>query len=335
MHVATKQCNNEVRGTHVLMCRRLLQAATSRGHWHNGKELEDPVLAGSDNTDPITGTSSADVQRVRAGRVERGQDSLAIEEPLEIRVSYVVDGRRRTDSLCVTMRTPGRDLDLAAGFLFTEQVIQSPDDINHITHCIPAGASSTACNTVRVDLADGVDFNLDRLRRNFYASSSCGVCGKASLEALAITFAGRVPENGFRVAESIVHSLPDVLYASQPVFRQTGGLHAAALFDDQGTLARCAEDVGRHNAVDKVIGAELRSGRIPVSDRLLLISGRSSFEILQKALAAQIPIVAAVGPPSSLALDLAKRYGITLLGFVREGRFNIYAGAERIAAGDG
>jgi len=292
-------------------------------------------LAGSDTTDPITRIRSADVRRVRAGRVERGQDSLAIEEPLEIRLSYVVDGRRTMDSLYVTMRTPGQDLDLAAGFLFTEKVIQSPDEIKNISHCVPAGTSGAACNTVRVDLVDGVDFNLDRLRRNFYASSSCGVCGKASLEALKINSAPRVPENGFRVAESIVHSLSDLLRASQPVFRQTGGLHAAALFDDQGTLAGCAEDVGRHNAVDKVIGAELRSGRVPIPDRLLLVSGRSSFEILQKALAAQIPIVAAVGPPSSLALDLAKRFGITLLGFVREGRFNIYAGAKRIAAGDG
>jgi len=272
---------------------------------------------------------------VRAGHVERRQDSLAIEEPLEIRVSYVVDGRRRMDSLCVTMRTPGRDLDLAAGFLFTEKVIQSPGEIKNISHCVPAGALAAACNTVRVDLVDGVDFNLDRLRRNFYASSSCGVCGKASLEALEINSAQRVPEDGIRFAESVIHSLPDLLSASQPVFRQTGGLHAAALFDEQGTLAGCAEDVGRHNAVDKVIGVELRGGRVPISDRLLLVSGRSSFEILQKALAAQIPIVAAVGPPSSLALDLAKRFGITLLGFVREGRFNIYAGAERIAAGDG
>jgi FdhD protein len=297
--------------------------------------MEDPKLASSKKTDPITGTSRADVQRVRAGRLERGQDSLAVEEPLEIRVSYVVDGRRRTDSLCVTMRTPGSDLDLAAGFLFTEQVIRSPGEIKDISHCVPAGALGAACNTVRVDLVDGVDFKLERLRRNFYASSSCGVCGKASLEALEINVVGRIPESGFRVAESLVHSLPDLLNASQPVFRLTGGLHAAALFDDQGTLAECAEDVGRHNAVDKVIGAELRRGRVPISDRLLLVSGRSSFEILQKALAAQIPIVAAVGPPSSLALDLAKRFGITLLGFVREGRFNIYTGADRIAAGGG
>jgi FdhD protein len=297
--------------------------------------MEGPVLTDSEKPDPIAGISNADVHRVRAGRVERGQDSLAIEEPLEIRVSYIVDGRRKMDSLYVTMRTPGHDLDLAAGFLFTEQVIQSPTEIKNISHCVPAGALTSACNTVRVDLVDGVDFNLDRLRRNFYASSSCGVCGKASLEALEINSAGKVPENGFRVAESLVHSLPDLLNASQPVFRKTGGLHAAALFDDQGRLAGCAEDVGRHNAVDKVIGKELRDGRVPISERLLLVSGRSSFEILQKALAAQIPIVAAVGPPSSLAVDLAKRFGITLLGFVREGRFNIYAGAERIAAGDG
>ncbi len=275
------------------------------------------------------------MRRVGAGRVERGQDSLTIEEPLEIRVSYVVDGRRTMDILCVTMRTPGLDLDLAAGFLFTEKIIQGPDEIENISHCVPAGASNAARNTVRVDLADGVDFNLDRLRRNFYASSSCGVCGKASLEALIVNSAPRLPENGFLVAESIIHSLPDLLRASQPVFRQTGGLHAAALFEDQGTLAGCAEDVGRHNAVDKVIGAQLRSGRVPIPDRVLLVSGRSSFEILQKALAARIPIVAAVGPPSSLALDLANRFGITLLGFVREGRFNIYAGAQRIAAGDG
>ena len=293
--------------------------------------MEGRELAGSKKTDVGTGTAKADVQRVRAGNVEPGHDSLAVEEPLEIRIGYVIDGRRTVDSLCVTMRTPGQDLDLAAGFLFSENVIQSPAQIENISHCVPDKALQTACNTVRVDLVDGVDFNLESLRRNFYASSSCGVCGKASLEALKIISGPSVQGNGFRISAPMVHSLPDALHTSQLVFQQTGGLHAAALFDDHGTLAGCAEDVGRHNAVDKVIGAELRDGRVPISDRLLLVSGRSSFEILQKALAAQIPVVAAVGPPSSLAVDLAKKFGITLLGFVRNGRFNIYAGSERIA----
>jgi len=294
--------------------------------------MEGRELAGSRKNDVTGGTATADVQRVRAGKVERGQDSLAVEEPLEIRIGYGVDGRRRVESLCVTMRTPGHDLDLAAGFLFTENVIRSPAEIENIAHCVGNGAQEATCNTVRVDLVDGVTFDLERLRRNFYASSSCGVCGKASLEALEINSVPALQENGFRVTESMVHSLPDLLHARQLVFQQTGGLHAAALFDDQGTLAVCAEDVGRHNAVDKVIGAQLRQGRVPISDRLLLVSGRSSFEILQKALAARIPIVAAVGPPSSLAVDLAKRFGLTLLGFVRDDRFNIYAGSERIAA---
>jgi len=268
---------------------------------------------------------------VRAGSVERGRDTLAVEEPLEIRISYVADGRRKIESLCVTMRTPGHDLDLAAGFLFTENVISSPAQIEQIAHCVPDGSQEAACNTVRVDVADGVDFDLERLRRNFYASSSCGVCGKASIEALKIISGPMLQANEFRITESVVHSLPDLLHSNQLVFQQTGGLHAAGLFDDRGALAGCAEDVGRHNAVDKVIGAQLRGGRVPISDRLLLVSGRSSFEILQKALAARIPFVAAVGPPSSLAVDLAKKFGITLLGFVRDGRFNIYAGSERIA----
>jgi FdhD protein len=295
--------------------------------------MEGRELAGSRKDDVTGGTATTDVQRVRAGKVERGQDSLAVEEPLEIRLGYVVDGRRRVDSLCVTMRTPGHDLDLAAGFLFTENVIRSPAEIENIAHCVGTGAQEAACNTVRVDLVDGVTFDLERLRRNFYASSSCGVCGKASLEALKIISGPMLEANGFRITEPVVHSLPGVLHTRQIVFQQTGGLHAAALFDDRGRLTGCAEDVGRHNAVDKVIGAELREGRVPISDRLLLVSGRSSFEILQKALAARIPVVAAVGPPSSLAVDLAERFGMTLLGFVRDRRFNIYAGAERITTG--
>jgi FdhD protein len=294
--------------------------------------MKGTQVAGSETSNALGGTAGVEVHRMRAGDRERGRDLLAVEEPLEIRISYLIDGRRRVDSLCVTMRTPGHDLDLAAGFLFTENVIRSSAQIENISHCVPGGSSQAACNTVRVDLVDGVDFNLERLRRNFYASSSCGVCGKASLEALEINSGRSLQGNGLRIGESIIHSLPDALHARQFVFQQTGGLHAAALFDDRGTLAGCAEDVGRHNAVDKVIGTRLRQGQVPIPDRLLLVSGRSSFEILQKALAAQIPIVAAVGPPSSLAVDLAKRFGMTLLGFVRDGGFNIYAGPERIEA---
>jgi len=261
-------------------------------------------------------------------------DTLAIEEPLEIRVGFP-DGKHK--AISITMRTPGDDAELAAGFLFTEGIVTSPDQIKQVRHCgLKIGrangtldrAAALNSNTIRIDLNAGVDLDLKRLERHFYTSSSCGVCGKSSIEALH-TGAKKI-ESGLTVSAELINSLPDSLRASQNVFDQTGGLHASALFAADGTLDIIREDVGRHNAIDKVIGAKFLAGERPLSDSILLVSGRASFELVQKALMAGIPILAAVGAPSSLAVELASEFDMTLIGFVRDGRFNIYCGAERV-----
>jgi FdhD protein len=259
-------------------------------------------------------------------RLDR-DDTLAVEEPLEIRLAGC--------SVAVTMRTPGHDLDLAVGFLYTEGIIRGVDDLVSVAHC-PSDDGSLTSNIVNVNPGDPSLVDPDRWRRNFFATSSCGLCGKASIasirqEAPAIT-------GDARVGVAILYELDQRLCEAQAVFSRTGGLHAAALFDLQGNLLALREDVGRHNAVDKVIGAAVRLGRVPLSDRLLLVSGRASFEIVQKALVAGIPIVAAVSAPSSLAVDLAGDAGMTLLGFLRSdgrgaGRVNVYTGAERVVDG--
>src|SRR5258708_7565112 len=213
------------------------------------------------------------------------------------------------------MRTPGNDAELAAGFLFGEGILRSASDIERIE-----GANITLKTEV----------DTERLERNFYATSSCGVCGKASIEAVHATGCKMLPRNGFAVAARIIHSLPRSLRESQAVFDRTGGLHAAALFDCEGKLASVREDVGRHNAVDKVIGAEFLAGRTPLLNRMLLVSGRVSFELVQKAVMAGIPLLAAVGAPSSLAVELARRFEMTLLGFVRDDRFNVYSADWRV-----
>jgi FdhD protein len=228
------------------------------------------------------------------------------------------------------MRTPGCDPELAAGFLFTEGIVDSAEQI--------AGVRMETENVALVELIPGVAVDLQRLERHFYTSSSCGVCGKTSIAALNLGAARRRPlEEGPGVAAEVIHALPGTLRETQAVFDRTGGLHAAALFDCSGRLLDRREDVGRHNAVDKVIGAQLLGGGAERAsrDRLLLVSGRASFELVQKALAAGIPILAAVGAPSSLAVELAQTHGMTLLGFVRDGRFNIYAGERRIHSGPG
>jgi FdhD protein len=254
------------------------------------------------------------IRKVHGAASEAIQDFVAVEEPLEIRIG--------DKPLSITMRTPGHDLELAAGFLFGEGLLGSAEDIDRI--------ESKSGNVVTVTLHDGVEVDDARLERNFYMSSSCGICGKASIDAIHASGCTMLPRDGFAVAVQFVHGLPAKLRESQAVFDRTGGLHAAALFDGDGSLRSVREDVGRHNAVDKVIGAEVLTGRTPLSRTILLVSGRASFELVQKAVMAGIPVLAAVGAPSSLAVDLAQRFQMTLLGFVRDGRFNIYSGSWRV-----
>ena len=263
-------------------------------------------------------------------------DRLAVEEPLEVRIGFP-NGTHKAVS--ITMRTPGDDGELAAGFLFTEGIISSHDQIKQIRHCgLKIGSnkgtldrtSALNSNTIRVDLNDVLDLDLKRLERNFYTTSSCGVCGKASIEALATGVKRATSE--LLVTSDVIHSLPARLREAQAVFETTGGLHASALFSANGDLDIVREDVGRHNALDKVIGAKFLDGKPPLSDKILLVSGRASFELAQKALMAGIPILASVGAPSSLAVELAREYGMTLIGFVRNERFNVYTGGERIVS---
>jgi FdhD protein len=252
---------------------------------------------------------------------ETAQDFLTIEEPLEIRLGAGKTHR----AVSITMRTPGNDFELAAGFLFTEGILKTASQIRQIKFCGARG------NTVRVDLknADGVDF--EKLKRHFYTTSSCGVCGKSSLAALRTGAEEKIENLNEPVfTAAVINRLPKILRKRQTVFDSTGGLHAAALFDAKGNLQFLFEDVGRHNAVDKLIGATFLANYLPLREKLLFVSGRASFELVQKALMAKIPVLAAVGAPSSLAVEAAREFGMTLLGFVREGRFNIYCGAERI-----
>ena len=279
------------------------------------------------------------VERVGNTNDSTSIDALAVEEPLEIRIKPAGRPHR---AISITMRTPGHDGELAAGFLFTEGIITSSEQIEQIRHCglkIGKGkgaldrATALNSNTIRVDLREGVDIDLKRLERNFYTTSSCGVCGKSSIEALQ-SDVQKLAESGLRVSHETIHRLPGILRASQDIFEQTGGLHASALFNADGTLDIVREDVGRHNALDKVIGRKFLDGETPLPNKVLLVSGRVSFELVQKALMAGIPILAAVGAPSSLAVELAREFGMTLIGFVREERFNIYCGSKRIVSGN-
>ncbi|MCH8961733.1 MAG: formate dehydrogenase accessory sulfurtransferase FdhD [Bacteroidetes bacterium] len=270
------------------------------------------------------------VQRVH-GDVSRGEaDLIAVEEPLEIRLGYEDAAGRTVRPISVTMRTPGHDVELAVGFLFTEGIIHDFGDVEGIRHTGPTGGKKNNRNVVTVTLKPGVAFDAGRLERHFYTTSSCGVCGKTSLDALAMAACPSLPEDQPVLTAEVVHRLPATLLEAQAAFERTGGLHAAALLDAEGRLYCTREDVGRHNALDKLIGAQLLESRLPLHDRILLVSGRASFELAQKALMAEIPVLAAVGAPSSLAVELAQRFGMTLLGFVRDGRFNVYSGSHRV-----
>ncbi len=267
------------------------------------------------------------VQKVEGDSSAPFQDLLAVEEPLEIRLG--------SKSISITMRTPGNDFELAAGFLFSEGILHHASQIReiHWSHQ-PNGNPRQLGNSVTVELNPGVEVDLDRLERHFYTTSSCGVCGKASIEAIQTQMQMQgcpvLPRNSPVVASSVIHLLPEALRRAQPVFERTGGLHAAALFSPDGTLQLLREDVGRHNALDKLIGSEMLASHTPLSNHLLFMSSRASFELVQKAIMAGIPILAAVGAPSSLAVETAQRFNLTLLGFVRDSRFNIYSGASRI-----
>lgn len=261
---------------------------------------------------------------VRGDAGHASSDVVATEEPLEIRVDVLGPGER---SLAVTMRTPGNDFELAVGFLASEGVVRSREDVREVRYCV--GPAEQLFNVVTVALRSGARFDPERLARNFYTTSSCGVCGKASLEALEMQQCPALPEGPIVDGDALA-SLPDALRGRQRVFQRTGGLHAAGLFDAAGTLEMLREDVGRHNAVDKIAGALVMEGRHPAGEKVLVVSGRASYEIMQKALMAGIPFVAAVGAPSSLAVATAEEFGMTLAGFVREGGFNVYAGPSRI-----
>lgn len=268
------------------------------------------------------------------------RDEVAVEEPMEIRVSWREKGHPVTVPVAVTMRTPGDDFELAAGFLFTEGIVADRHAVAELTYCRGEAGDPQEYNIVEVRLREGARLDPDRLTRNFYTSSSCGVCGKASLEAVEVRGCAPVPEGDARLAAGHVPSLPERLRAAQSVFERTGGLHAAGLFPMRAGTGKASgspdptlvrEDVGRHNAVDKVIGRSFLDGDLPLAGRVMVVSGRASFEILQKAVAAGIPALVAVGAPSSLAVDMAERFGVTLVGFARGGTFNVYAGASRIA----
>jgi FdhD protein len=247
---------------------------------------------------------------------------------MEIRL--ITGGTSQT--VAVTMRTPGADFELAAGFLYGEGIVSSREEIKKISYCVDADVDAEQqYNIVNVELRGGRDYDLRSLDRHFYTTSACGVCGKASLEQLELRSCPVIPP-GPKVAPETIYALPEKLREAQGLFEATGGLHAAALFDKEGELVALREDVGRHNATDKLVGWALLEGRLPLSDHVVMVSGRSSFEILQKCLTAGVPVVCAISAPSSLAVDVARQFGMTLIGFLRGRRFNIYSGHERVLA---
>ncbi len=260
------------------------------------------------------------VQEWQDGKVQQSLDYLVAEEPLEIRVNG--------HPLSVTMRTPGNDLELAAGFLLTEGIIRERSQIERLEHASQAGQPTK--NVVEVFLTADAEFDRENLQRNFFVASSCGICGKTSIDAIRVRGI-RAPNPAFRIAPEILCAIPDRLREAQPIFSRTGGLHGAALFNSHGELIEVREDVGRHNAVDKLIGWTLLNPAPDLGNCMMLVSGRAGFEIVQKALAAHVPLLASVSAPSSLAVQLAREFHLTLAGFLRGRRFVVYAGEDRLS----
>ena len=269
------------------------------------------------------------VGRMRNGRYTRRDDSVAAEEPMEVRIEVPGRDGMREHPVSVTMRTPGDDFELAAGFLFTEGVVTDPAAMGDVRYC--REVEPQEYNVVTATLRDPAAFEASVLTRNFYVTSSCGVCGKASLEAVEVMGCRPVADGTFSIDQAALRTLPGKLRLAQRVFDRTGGIHAAGLFDSGGRITLVREDVGRHNAVDKVVGALVLSRALPGSELGLVVSGRSSFEILQKAAMAGFPMVVAVGAPSSLAVTFSRRFNVTLAGFTNSDGYNVYSGAERIS----
>ena len=264
------------------------------------------------------------IQKISAGKITELNDQVAVEEPLEIQLAYSTSAGRIQKNISVTMRTPGNDEELAAGFLFTEGVIKNKEAIHEIKHL------SFDENRALVTLHEDIQPILVNVSRNFYSTSSCGVCGKASIEAIRTVSYYQDKKDTIPINAAVLYHLQDNLKKQQVVFENTGGIHASALFSFGGEFIMLREDVGRHNALDKIIGAALIGGQLPLSNHILFLSGRASFELVQKAAMAGIKIIAAVGAPSSLAVELAREAHITLIGFLRDGRFNLYSGYQRL-----
>jgi FdhD protein len=288
--------------------------------------LASPTYDEQTSVVPLRICHRSDVARFPVGRVAGSlctpaSDELSVEEPLAIRLAGQGPSADPT-SLAVTMRTPGHDVELAVGFLFTEGIIAGPGDLESVERSGP--------NAVIARMQRGVPIDAAKLDRHSFMSSSCGACGKRSIAAVRVTVRHRLVPGEPRLAPEVVHGLPQALRAGQSAFARTGGIHASGLFDATGRLLAVREDVGRHNALDKLIGAELLAGCIPLTGGIVLVSGRVSFELVQKAAVAGVPVMGAVGAPSSLAVDLARECGMTLLGFVRDARFNVYADCGRV-----
>lgn len=272
---------------------------------------------------------SKNTERIFINKIFNGEkleveDELAIEEPLEIQLVYSTPNGRMQKNISVTMRTPGNDEELAAGFLFTEGIIKHATDISTVLH-LPSDT-----NRILITLVENIMPSLNSAERNFYTTSSCGICGKGSIEAINVTAVFPNLKDTISIPASLLYSLPDLVKKEQQIFKNTGGIHASALITLDGEVVLVREDVGRHNALDKIIGNRFLKSQLPLNNNILFLSGRSSFELVQKAFMAGIKIIVAVGAPSSLALEMAKECGITLIGFLRGEKFNIYTGAQRI-----
>ncbi len=281
---------------------------------------------------PRLSVLGVEVEKVNHRQSGSKQDLVAVEEPLEIRLNYGKTMARTQKSISVTMRTPGNDFELALGFLFNEGIITHKEQIREVRHCIEIKDPSEEGNILIVYLDPDFKPDLTHLERNFYTNSSCGVCGKTSIEHLSQVGCQILPDDDFVISREILKQLPAKIRSEQLVFAHTGGIHASGLFTQKGQMVHIREDIGRHNSLDKLVGAKFIKGDLPLRQSVCLISGRAGFEMVQKSIVAGIPVLAAVGAPSSLACQLAQAYNLTLIGFLKEKSFNIYSGLKRISA---